>query len=379
MLRPILRVFAVLSALSSGALASQFPTEHDPKSNIGLDFSDLDFVLKSSVLDMGPSTHKRAHRLQQSNGSRLVMGNHKATRREGNRVAFHLFEEVHHRVLRSIRDDLLNLPDQIDFEDLSRNNQLAYWLNLHNAIVLAELAEAYPFTNVRPMFDRAMPSAFINRADYKVAGLRASLADIQDHVLTNWRDPLVIYGFYMGAVGTPNIRQEAYLGDRVYEQLRGNARNFVNSVRGTQIWNGSKLRVASYYERMAVKFPNFDRDVMRHIRRYARPKFATRLIAINRISPEIDDWNIADLYNGHLHRAGGSKPIVVRDFQSIIPRNFNIPPQVMQVLEARRHNFRNFDGEVTIEELSSGSSEPDKKPKSAEESEADSSGELLIQ
>lgn len=374
----MLWVFAALLALSANAAASQFPTGHNPRSEIWLDFSDLDFVLKSSVLDMGPSTHKRAHRLQQSNGSRLVMGNHKATRREGNRVAFHLFEDVHHQVLGTIRDDLLSLPDQINLIDLSRNSQLAYWLNLHNAIVLAELADAYPFTNVQPMFDRTQPSAFINRPDHMVAGRKVSLADIQDHVLSNWRDPLVIYGFYMGAVGTPNIRQEAYYGERVYDQLRDNARNFVNSVRGTQIWNGSELRVASYYLRMAVKFPNFERDVIKHIRQYARPKFATRLVAVNHISPDINDWNIADLYNGHLHIAGGSKPITVSDFQSVIPRNFNLPPQVMQVLEARRYNYQNFEGQVTIEEVSAGSSDPEAKDTVDEDKDDDPDEPVIL-
>lgn len=346
-----------LLAIAISVQAADLPKGFDRDSKIWIDYSDLDHVLSASVLDMGPSTHERAYRVRQDSATRLYGGSRTASRFEGNRVAFHLFEDVHHQVLRAIRDDLLTLPDKVGIEELSRNHQLAYWLNLHNAIVLVEMADAYPFNNVRPMFDRDKPGAFINRADYSVAGQMVSVADIQDHVLENWQDPLVIYGFYMGAVGTPNIRKDAFKGDRVYSQLEENARNFVNSVRGTQIWGGSKLRVASYYQRMAAKFPNFDADILRHVQEYARPDFARRLITIRTIEAEIDDWNIADLYNGHLHQAGRTGPRTIQGADGSLLAQRNLPLHVQHALEGRAHNFRKFKGTVEIEEIDAGTAE----------------------
>ena len=377
-MKSVILVLAIMLSGVNAALAAGLPKQSTQDSKIWIDYSDLDYVLASSVLDMGPSTHERAHRVRIDSATRIYGGSRKASRFEGNRVAFHLFEDSHKSVLRAIRDDLLALPGQLNLQELSRNHQLAYWLNLHNAIVLAEMAEEYPTTNVRPMFDRRRSNSFINRAEYAVAGETVSLADIQDHILDNWQDPLVIYGFYMGAVGTPNIRKEAFRGDRVYDQLEENARNFVNSVRGTQIWDGSKLRVASYYQRMAAKFPNFDADILRHIQEYARPDFARRLITVREIEPEIDDWNIADLYNGHLHQAGRTGPRTIQGGDGTLLGQPNIPLHVVHALRGRINNFRRFEGTVEIEEVDAGTAEEEAEKKSPSPKRASLHFDLLV-
>lgn len=346
------------------ASAVELPTGHDPNSDILIDYGDLNFVLASSVLDMGPSTHQRAPRVRPDSATRIYGGSRKASRFEGNRVAFHLFEDSHRDVLVAIRDDLLNLPEQVRLESLTRRQQLAYFLNLHNSIVLAKVADEYPVTHLEPWFNRNNSKAFIVAEYFKLGDQHVTLADIQDHVLENWRDPLVIYGFYMGAVGTPNIRQDAFDGERVFEQLRENARNFVNSVRGTQVWHTGELRVASYYERMASVFPDFEDDVLRHVQEYARPAFARRLVGISAVDPRIDDWNIADLYNGHLHQAGRTGPRTIQDGEGTLLGQPGIPLHVVHTLKGRINNFKRFKGTVDIEEL-----EPAKEADGAEETD----------
>ena len=366
-MKPLVVAVLAMFAVAAHASSTKFPTEHSPDSEIWIDYNDLDLVLSSAVLDMGPSTHKRAGRAQRDRMTNLYNGSRTASRFEGNRVAFHLFKKGHVAVVRAIRDDLLDLPNQIELSELSRNHQLAYFLNLHNSIVLLKIAEEYPVTRLDEFFDRNDPAAFIVSETFRWGDIEITLADIQDHVLENWSDPLVIYGFYMGAVGTPNIREEAFRANSLYDQLRANARDFVNSVRGTQIWGGSELRVASYYERMALKFPDFESDVLRHIKQYARPEFATRLVAVNRVDPRINDWNIADLYNGRLHTAGGTFHRTAVDGDGAILAQRNLPIHVRQMLEGRAMNFRRFDGRVDIEELDEGqvnelSGEGDTKP-----------------
>lgn len=364
-MRPMILAVLALFAVTAHASSTKFPTDHSPDSDIWIDYRDLDLVLSSAVLDMGPSTHQRAGRPQRDSMTNMYNGSRKASRFEGNRVAFHLFKEGHVSVVRAIRNDLLDLPNQIELSELSRTHQLAYYLNLHNSIVLLKMAEEYPISQVSSLFDRNNPGSFIVSEKFRWGDREITLADIQDHVLENWQDPLVIYGFYMGAVGTPNIREEAFRASSLYDQLRANARDYVNSVRGTQIWNGSELHVASYYERMAVKFPNFESDVLRHIKQYARPAFATRLVAVNTVDPRIDDWNIADLYNGRLHTAGGTYHRTAVDADGAILAQRNLPIHVRQTLRGRALNFQRFDGRVDIEELDEGkvdeSSDPEEK------------------
>lgn len=350
-MKPILWAVAAIFAVSVQAFASPFPGGHTPDSDIWIDYSDLNFVLKSAVLDMGPSTHERAGRVQKDIMTRTYGGNQKATRFEGNRVAFHEFKKEHRRTLKAIRNDLLSVPAQISLEELSRDQQLAYFLNLHTSIVLVKIAREYPVTQLEDFFDRSEPTSYINKRQFPIGGRKVSLADIQDHVLANWHDPLVIYGFYFGAIGTPNIRDEAYDANKVHDQLRANALDFVNSVRGTQVWSGSELRIATYYERMSEKFPSFEQDVMQHIRQYARPDFLDKLNAVRSMEVRINDWNIADLFNGNLHQAGQTSARVAVDANGRLVGQWALPLHVQQALAGRARNFRKFGGEVEVEEV----------------------------
>lgn len=295
----------LLAGMIPSVAAAELPTGSDPESKYRLDYSDLDFVLKGSVFEMGPSTHKRALKGRSSTGSKISLGNPSASRLESNRVMLDQFEAEQVEMLSFIRDDLLAIPTQVPLTKLTKDEQLAYWYNLHNAIVLAEIAKQYPITDLEPLFDENNAGSFYQQRNFNLNGTMISPKDIQDHVLANWDDPVVIYGFYMGAVGTPNVRNSAYTAATVHDQLADNAVDFVNSVRGTQVWKKSNLRVSTYYERMAKKFPDFEADVLKHIKKYAAKSFASRLGGVDEVNAEIEDWNIADLYNGQFSQTGG--------------------------------------------------------------------------
>jgi len=335
-----------------GQAVADFPTEHDPKSTYFIEYDDLDIILKGSVLEMGASTHKPPKQGRTKiTGTRIQVGNILKTRQEGNRLMFHEFEDRELLVLRRLRDELLSVPMQLPLKDLSRNEQLAYWFNLHNVIVLAEMSEQYPLTRLKPFFDLGDPKAFISQRRFEMNGSMISLADIQNHVTKNWRDPLVIYGFYMGAVGTPNLRTAAYRGGKVYDQLQSNAVDFINSMRGTQIWQGPVLKVSTYYLRMAEMFPDFENSVRAHVEKYAKPDFKRRMITTNRVSAEIEDWHIADLYNGKPGlQPGGVYPQFTKDGDGNIYTR-GIPEHVAQLLRDRQIKFLRRKGTVDIEEL----------------------------
>ena len=345
-------LFLAIILFSFGQAVADFPTDHDPNSTYFIEYDDLDRILKGSVLDMGSSTHRPPkQRVTKITGTRIQIGNILKTRQEGNRLMFHEFEERELKVLRTLRDELLLIPSQIPFKALSRNEQLAYWFNLHNVIVMAEISEEYPVTRLRPFFDEDDPKSFINQRRFEISGSLVSLADIENHVTANWRDPLVIYGFYMGAIGTPNLRTEAYRGSNVYDQLHSNAVDFVNSMRGTQIWQGPVLKVSTYYRRMERMFPDFENSVRAHIEKYAKPDFKRRMITTSSISAEIKDWHIADLYNGKPGLVpGGQYPRLTRDGNGNMFTQ-RMPEHVTQLLRDRALKFYRRQGTVEIEEV----------------------------
>ncbi|PCI60167.1 MAG: hypothetical protein COB37_09970 [Kordiimonadales bacterium] len=339
-------LFAVYSAPFSVAVDSQenfLPFDPDPYSTKRIKYTTLNDILSGSVLKVGASTHRRPPPLRTESASLVQLGNPRPSRLEGNRVRLHEYKSHHKQTVYDVRDALLALGDKLAIENYNKREQLAYWLNLHNSIVFAKILEIYPVTNIRRMFSAEKDNSFFHSREFSWRGTAISLSDIQNHVMDNWESPLVIYGFYLGAVGTPNIRDRAYTGASIYKTLTSNAVDFVNSVRGTFIWGqgNNKVHVSTYYRNFARMFPNFNEDLLAHIRQLAKPAHKVRLESVEVVDADISDWHIADIYNGRARTAG-----------QIYPSNdpFGFPRHVRELFhEIILRRLRR--GEVSIEEL----------------------------
>ncbi|MFC3050397.1 DUF547 domain-containing protein [Kordiimonas pumila] len=339
-----------LVTFTFSAMADTLPVDYNPESKTAIKYDDLDFLLKQTVLKTGRSDHIAAPKPPKITGSSILFDNPMPSRLEGNRVLFHQNKEDLISISAEIRDVMLNIPNQVKISRLNKDEQLAYWLNLHNIIVYHEIAALYPITDLSNLM-KPCPSAKSIRCEarYNLAGQLISLDDIEQHIITNWDNPLVIYGFYMGAVGTPNIQGKAFSGATVYSELRKNAVDFIHSVRGTRVWTSKQLKVSEYYTRMAKFFPNFETDVLAHIRNYAEPDFYAELHRISKVKANIEDWHIADLYNGHL-----SDPAGVNGLQRITSRigsgNDPVPAHVSRLLDGVVARNSERQANVSVEE-----------------------------
>jgi hypothetical protein len=314
-------------------------------------YDDLDYLLKELVLPVGRSEHRPALKSMPTTGTRLKYGNPNPSRLEGNRVMFHFIRSKSEKqFVKDVRDNLLNLPSQIAISRLSKREQLAYWLNLHNSIFLAEMADRYPITKVSRLFNdcthrKERKRGFACKRLFTFMNHKISLDDIRNHILKNWQDPLVIYGFYMGAVGTPNIRLEAFTGTKVYKQLEENAIDFINSVRGTRMHNNGRLRVSRYYVMMAAMFPDFQPDLIRHLEQHARGTFKIDVQTANTIDPGIDDWYIADLFNGKRVTTANLRTTSRYSRKS----KFKYPQHVQELLRGVIERYRRRKATVWVE------------------------------
>jgi len=279
---------------------------YDDSSKYTINYDDLTALLKTVVVDVGRSTRRVAQEAPDVTGTRMK-SKVKRTANEGNRFYFETFkdEEEAREYLRSIQDSLEQLPAEAPLEFFSRDEQLAYWLNLYNVTVLNEVIAVYPKKNLKKLF-RGKNSIF-SRKLLTVAGVSLSLNDIQFTILKQNYDnnPLIIYGLYQGIIGGPNIRKTAYSGADVYRALKNNASEFVNSNRGTFSRDERTFRVSSLYDRNRAYFPQFDSDLPEHLLNYLEGKERTAIQAASRIKADIDDWSVTDLGGSH-QRIGGS-------------------------------------------------------------------------
>ena len=262
-----------------------------------IDYEIWDYALKHIILTMGPPDRQSARRTDPVMGTRLKQGAQSRYRLEGSMVMFRFLDEGIINSFTEYRQDLERVTDTLDISALPRNEQLAFWINLHNAALLEQIALAWPVREPREITLGGVP---LDEARFiTVKGIPVSLRDIREQIVfRHWKDPKVIYGFWRGEIGGPELQRHAFTGANVSSLLDVAALDYVNSLRGTQK-RGQTLAVASLYADIApFYFPDFERDLRAHLAKYAEGPVTELLTETTGISATISETEIADLHGG---------------------------------------------------------------------------------
>ena len=346
---------------------------HDEASTTHIDYRPLDTVLRSTVWRAGPSVRQVSRNRRRTTGTRMSIANPNRSWLEGNRVFYHLLSDNQITAISDYRKGLEKMFDDRDFGALKRNEQLAYWLNLYNITVYEHIARRYPIVLLRRFHlgTRGKPGLWDQKL-LRVAGVPLSLNDIEQKILIPlYNDPMVLYGLFQGAVGGPNIRSRAFYGDNVHKQLRKNAVEYVNSIRGVHK-KGDNASVSLIYGWGRALFPDWEADLRAHMLSFADGETAAIVNAAARLVPDYFDWYIADLYNGR-PKWTPMYANTVTDLSGVVQGMENeLPPHVRMYLDNLRIKFETMEGggrgRVFIEEIvnredkDEGAAKPATKP-----------------
>jgi hypothetical protein len=176
----------------------------------------------------------------------------------------------------------------------NRAEQMAYWINLYNALVVRLVVEHYPIASIRDVGAGPGAPGPWRQELVRIEGIPLSLHDIADRILRPiWRDPRVHYALSCGAVGCPNLQPEPFEPDRLEQQLSEAALAYVNHSRCIRI-EGDQLGLSSMYRWYRDDFGGTDRDVINHLMAYAEPDLAMKLQRFDRIGDDGFDWTLND-------------------------------------------------------------------------------------
>src|SRR6185295_12986004 len=133
--------------------------------------------------------------------------------------------DVYYRALKAERvklDGFVTLQATTAVDKLSREEQLAFWLNAYNALVLKTVVDHYPLLGKSPDYPpksvRQISGAF-ERLPHRVAGRTLTLDQIEQTVLGGFNDPRVYFALGRGAAGSGRLRSEAFVPARIEQQL----------------------------------------------------------------------------------------------------------------------------------------------------------------
>lgn len=236
-----------------------------------IDYSVYDEALRLMTYYAGPSLRKRAGRPDPMYGSRITVGHVSAFRLEGNKIFFSQFDQETKDSMTEFRKSIEEIGNKVDLTTLPRDEQLAYWINLHNVIVIEQIAQNYPVTE--PYRIKVGPNKnYLHEAKIvTIKGVPLSLQDIRVNIVYRyWQDPRVIYGFFRGDLGSPNIQGSAYTRNNIKELLNRGGKEFVNSLRGVRGGAGQINISPIYEEARPFYFSNWPDDLKAHLLTFAQ-------------------------------------------------------------------------------------------------------------
>jgi hypothetical protein len=163
--------------------------------------------------------------------------------------------------------------------DLNREEQMAYWINLYNALTVKVILDHYPVASITRI--DISPGLF-NRGPWdarllRIEGQEVSLNDVEHRILRPiWKDPRIHYAVNCASIGCPNLQNRAYTAANLEQLLDKGAREYINHPRGVS-FQGKKLVLSSIYDWFQEDFGGSEEGVLRHLRRYADPLLAAKL------------------------------------------------------------------------------------------------------
>ena len=179
----------------------------------------------------------------------------------------------------------------LDPRDYARDIQMAYWINLYNALTVWVVTNDYPVESIKDIKSGMFTFGPWERELITVAGESLTLDNIEHNILRPiWKDPRIHYAVNCASLGCPNLSIDAYRADNLEALLEKGARDYINHDRGAQILD-DELQVSSIYEWFQVDFGDSVEGVLAHLRNHANPELAEALSSFDDFDHDYD-WKL---------------------------------------------------------------------------------------
>lgn len=219
------------------------------------------------------------------------LNQHVKTNDEGiNLIDYPHLSQQDHALLNRYINEMAHIP--IHF--YNRREQLAYWINLYNALTVQMVADYYPIASIQEI--NISPGMFsIGPWRAKVVMVnetRLSLDDIMNQIIRPiWNDPRVHYALNNASIGAANISKIAYQGGHLEEQLNTAAKEYINSLRALQVID-DKIVLSKIYKWYKDDFGETEEDVILHLLQFANSELQSKLQGVNKISSYMYNWHL---------------------------------------------------------------------------------------
>lgn len=179
----------------------------------------------------------------------------------------------------------------VDPRSLRLDEQMAYWINLYNALTVQVVLDAYPVSSIKKVKGGFFNSGPWDETLAKVAGKPVTLNDIEHRILRPiWKDKRIHYAVNCAAIGCPNLAMTAYLPNQLGSQLDNAASIFINQAKGVEKKGEGRFTLSSIYDWYSVDFGS-QKALFEHLSKFSEKPLLEAGESPSKIDYEYD-WSL---------------------------------------------------------------------------------------
>ncbi len=178
-----------------------------------------------------------------------------------------------------------------DPRDLNKNEQMAYWINLYNALTIDVVLDEYPVTSIRKIRFLTSPFGPWDKSLIKIDDEDLTLNDIEHRILRPiWQDPRIHFAVNCASIGCPNLQGTAFTADNLEELLDKGAVEFINHDRGVD-GDAGKLKLSSIFDWYGEDFGSDVDEILEYLSDFAEEDRQSLFVDYESTSYDYD-WSL---------------------------------------------------------------------------------------
>jgi hypothetical protein len=155
-----------------------------------------------------------------------------------------------------------------------RNDRLAFWINAYNASTVKLIVKNYPVKSIKDLGGSIYK---VNTPwDIKFIKIGEEVYDLNniEHgmIRKEFSDPRIHFAVNCASVSCPKLRNEAYVGTTIEQQLEDQAKYFINNKVKNQIKSTKKANLSKIFRWYKGDFTSSGMSIVEYINQYADVK-----------------------------------------------------------------------------------------------------------
>ncbi len=157
----------------------------------------------------------------------------------------------------------------LDPRQLNKAEQMAYWINLYNAVTV-QLVLGYPKKDsILKMKKRLLAIGPWNEELVSVAGEAVTLNDIEHRILRPiWKDHRIHFAVNCASIGCPNLNKQAYTSENLQRLLADGERAYLSHPRGAALLPDGSVQLSSIFKWYREDFADSEDGLLRYVAKH---------------------------------------------------------------------------------------------------------------